>query len=174
MRKKLLIGLAVCITVFSLSTGVVSAKGKGKDLGDKIFKKMHLALEEKEDLKLSDSQIDQILNLKVKTKKDCIMKKAEIKTLLLDLKVQLMEDNIDMGKVNPIIDKKYGLKKEKAKSLLKAYASFKDILSKEQMDKLKEIYKQKCSMKSYGEKKEMMNKKMMERKHQRMDMPSRY
>ncbi|MCF7916732.1 MAG: hypothetical protein K9L61_03050 [Candidatus Omnitrophica bacterium] len=179
MGKKFLVGLAVCTVIFSLATGIVSAKGKGKDLGDKIFKKMYLALEEKEDLRLSDSQVDKILNLKVETKKDCIMKKAEIKSLLLDLKIQLMKDNIDMGKVNSIIDKKYELKKDKAKSLVKAYVSFKDILSQEQMDKLKEIYKKQCPRKGYGEKKKMM-KKMMERKHQMMeddqmmDMRNRY
>ncbi|MFO8053293.1 MAG: hypothetical protein R6U54_05000 [Candidatus Omnitrophota bacterium] len=174
MRKKLLIGLAVCAVVFSLSTSVASAKGKGKDLGGKVFKKMYLALEEKKDLGLSDSQVDKILNLKVKTKKDYIMKKAEIKALLLDLKVQLIKDNIDIGKVNSLIDEKYELKKNKAKLVIQAYVNFKDILSKEQTDQLKEIYKKKCPMGGYGEKKKIKNKKMIEGKHQMMDMRNRY
>jgi len=105
MFKKILVGLVICFLGVSLSAGIATAKDKDKDLGGKIFKKMYIALEEKEELGLSDSQFDRILDLKVATKKDYIMKKAEIKTTLLDLKVELMKDQIDMEKVNSLIDK---------------------------------------------------------------------
>ncbi|MCF7870389.1 MAG: hypothetical protein K9M01_04660 [Candidatus Omnitrophica bacterium] len=168
MKKKFLVVLAICAVSFSLSTGIASAKSKSGDLGDKLFKKMYIALKEKKDLKLSDSQVDEIVNLKVETKKDYTIKKAEIKNIGLDLKLQLMKDDIDTEKINSLIDEKYDLKKDKAKALIKAYASFKDILSKEQTERLKEIYKKKCLMKNYGNKRKMMKNKMMERDHQMM------
>lgn len=149
MFKKTLMSLVVCFTVISLSSGMVLGKGKGKDLGDKIFKKMHIALKEKAELGLSDAQLEKIIDLKVSAKKDYTMKKAEIKNTKLDLKVQLMKDEIDIRKVNSLIDKKYDIKAQKAKALIEAYVELKDVLSEKQMDQLKEIYKKKCSKSGY-------------------------
>ncbi len=156
MFKRIFVGLALCCSVMYLSTGIAAAKGKDKNLGDKILKKMHIALEKKEELGLSDAQFDEILALKVKTKKDCIMKKAEIETILLDVKAELMRDRVDIDKVNTLIDKKYNLKNNKTKTLIQSYVDLKDILTENQMDDLKEIYESKKHYKygygNYGKK----------------------
>ena len=65
-------------------------------------------------------------------------------------------EQIDTGAIDKLIDKKYDLKKEKAKSSVRAYASVKGLLTSEQKSKLKDLYK-KC-------KKEMMQGSTMKSK----------
>ena len=90
---------------------------------------------------ISDEQVKKIKGLKVSTKKDLIRKKADIDIVALDIKSALWEDEVDLATVNALIDRKYDLKKEKAKSLVAAYAALKGILTEEQRDKLKTLYR---------------------------------
>ena|SRR3989338_11078088 len=113
------------------------------DLEDKFFKKAHFILENQEELGLSDEQIKKVKELKIKTKKNIIKTDAEIEMTALDIKALMAEDTIDADAVNKLIDKKYDLKKDKVKSSLAAYLELKGILTKEQTEKIKEIYK-KC------------------------------
>mgnify|MGYP000282824940 CR=1 FL=1 len=62
--------------------------------------------------------------------------------LKIDIKAKLWEDTIDKKGINKLIDKKYELKKEKAKALVDAYAQFKKILTEEQNKALKTIIRQ--------------------------------
>ncbi|GAG18917.1 unnamed protein product [marine sediment metagenome] len=131
-------------------------KGCYKGLGKKFFFKTHMVLKNQDELGLSDKQVKEIKDLKMKTKKDLIRKKAEIDLVALDIKVAMHEEQIDTGAIDKLIDQKYDLKKEKAKSLVGAYAAVKGTLTDEQKSKLKSLWK-KC-------KKEMMQGAMMKGK----------
>jgi hypothetical protein len=121
-------------------------KGKsgkhGGDLESKFYKKAYLVYSNQDELGLSDEQAKKIKSLKMETKKDLIRKKAEIEILGLDIKSMLWEDVVNAEEINKLIDKKYELKKEKAKALVAAYATLKISLSEAQRDKLKELCKQ--------------------------------
>lgn len=117
-------------------------QGQRHSLEKKIFHKFHLAIANEVELKLSEEQYEKIKTLKINTKKDLIMKRAEIDVLKIDIKAKLWEDTIDKKGINKLIDKKYELKKEKAKALVDAYAQLKNILTEEQKKTLKTIIRQ--------------------------------
>ena len=106
---------------------------------EKVFKKIHVIMKNKDALKLSEDQITQIKKQKVDAKKDFIRKKAEIEVISVDIKSKLWDETIDVSGINKLVDQKYDLKKEKTKSLIAAYAELKKILSEEQKEKLEEL-----------------------------------
>jgi len=124
----------------------MSQKSDKMDMDKKLFSKCHMILENAKELGLSAQQIESIKDLKLKTKKDLIVKESEIDLAALDIKTELWKDTIDLNVINPLIDKKYDLKKEKAKILVAAMAGIKKTLSKDQMDKLKAMHDEKCEM----------------------------
>lgn len=145
MSKKI-IGtvLVIFALIFSISTAEVYARDCWKKEGywsleGKFSRKAHFILKNKEELGLSDKQIEKIKDLKIKTKKDLIRKNAELEILTLDVKSGLWKDTIDTDAVNKLVGKKYDLKKEKAMSLVNAYAALKDTLTKEQKEKMKDL-----------------------------------
>lgn len=122
-------------------------KKSGKaGMDEMLFRKFHIILESAKELELSAQQVESIKGLKLKTKKDLIKKESEIDLAALDVKAELWKEPINVNTVNPLIDKKYELKKEKAKIMIAALAALKSTLSKEQMDKLKAVYSQKSNM----------------------------
>jgi Spy/CpxP family protein refolding chaperone len=110
-----------------------------KGLKEKFFHKAHFMLKNKKKLGLSTEQVKKIKDLKIKTKKDLIKRKASIDIIAIDVKVQLWEDVINAKAVNSLIDKKYELKKAKAKSLVGAYVALKNVLTEEQKEDLKAL-----------------------------------
>ena len=150
MYKKFVV-LAVLVCFGLLATHVYAEKGHGKAKGDKwdLEKKFsHKAgwiLKSQEDLGLSDEQVKKIKALKYETQKDLIRKKAEIEIIAIDIKAKLHEDTIDTASINSLIDKKYDIKKEKAKSLVAACIALKATLTEEQKAKLKDLWK-KCKL----------------------------
>lgn len=128
-------------------------EGFHKGLEKKFFYKAQLILKNKDKLGLADKQLKKIKSLNIKTKKDVIRKDAELSIIVLDMKAAIREKQIDTAAVNKLLDKKYDLKRDKAKSSLAAYAALKRILTDEQKGKLKNILKR--------HKKEMMRGSMM-------------
>jgi hypothetical protein len=123
-------------------------KMKHKDnLEEKVFKKAHMIMKNKDELRLSENQITEIKKIKVNAKKDLIRKKAEIDVISVDIKSRLWDETIDVSGINKLVDQKYDLKKEKTKSLIAAYAELKKILSEEQKGILKELMHHKERMK---------------------------
>lgn len=116
--------------------------GRGHGLEKKVFHTFHLAMANEVELGLSEDQYEKIKTLKINTKKDLIIKRAEVDVLKIDIKAKLWEDTIDRKGINKLIDKKYELKKEKAKALVDAYAQFKKILTEDQKKMLKTIVRQ--------------------------------
>ena len=95
-----------------------------------------------EDLGLSDDQIAKIKALKLDVKKELIQQNADIDIPGIDIKAEMYADTIDVDAINKLISKKYDLKKAKAQYLVTKYAQLKNILTAEQKDKLKDIWKQ--------------------------------
>ena len=118
-------------------------KDRHFDLEDKFFKKTGMMLSNKEELGLSDEQVNKVKELKMNTKKDIIRKDAEIEILALEIKSEMWKDPADTVAVNKLVDKKYDLKKEKTKALVAGCAALKDVLTKDQEAKMKELRK-KC------------------------------
>jgi len=110
-----------------------------QSLDGKVLKQLQLAIEYQDALEASDSQIEKIRELKIRLKKDLIQRKAAIDLIGVDIKSKLWADDIDRKDINELIDRKYELKKAKAKSVVEAWIELKDILKDEQEEKLKDI-----------------------------------
>ncbi|MFH1847184.1 MAG: hypothetical protein ABH869_06495 [Candidatus Omnitrophota bacterium] len=155
-KRRAKLTLTAVVLVSSILTMNVYADGCGKMCGK--MKSGHMNLEEKfsckalfimeneEELGLSEQQIDSIKELRMTAKKDIIRKKAEIDIVGLDIKKELWEDTINVAVIDALIDQKYDFKKEKQKILIKAYASLKNVLTEDQKQKMKNIFKQKKTM----------------------------
>ncbi|MCQ9206365.1 MAG: hypothetical protein NG740_00565 [Omnitrophica bacterium] len=156
MSKKLIGIVAVVALVFGALALTAFADGYGKEEGyhgkgkgggfeDKVSCKAYFLLKNKEELGLSDKQIDKIKKLKLSVKKDAIKKSAEIEVLALDIKAGLWKDKANSAALGKLIDKKYKLKAEKAKAAIGAYVALKKVLTKPQKAKMKGLFK-KCKV----------------------------
>jgi len=147
MKGKRIISLLIAVvfltSLFVNSSYAMMQKGHGKkSFEEKIMKKLCIVLKDKDELGLTDAQMKEIKGLKVETKKNIIRSNADIDIIKVDIKFLMYDDKIDTGRINKLIDKKYDIKKEKAKSLVAVYADLKDILTDEQEKKLKELCRQ--------------------------------
>jgi hypothetical protein len=118
-----------------------NSRHDGYGLDIKFFYKVQQTLENQEELGISEAQYEKIKTLKVNLKKDLIKQKAEIALITVDIKSKLWEDTVDKESIYKLIDQKYELKKAKAKALVEACATFKEILTDYQKKKLKGILK---------------------------------
>ncbi len=150
MRKRLMaIAAAVLVTILAVAIaisfadeyGCKESKGHYGKSKSEVESKAYKILKYGEELRLSDIQIDKIKELLLKSKKDAIKQDAEIEVITLDIKSQMRADNIDTEVINTLIDKKYELKKAKAKSSMAAYIQLKSILTNKQKGRLKKLYK---------------------------------
>lgn len=151
-RRFIGVGLLVPVFVFSMLSAEAYAgmhgkmKGHGDGLESKFSYKVGMILRNEEELGLSGEQVKQLKELKVATKKDLVRKNADIDILAIDIKSKLWGETIDVEGVNALIDRKYEIKKAKAKSLVAACVALKGILTDEQLKKFKSL-KKKCKMK---------------------------
>lgn len=113
-----------------------------EDQKDAFMKKVKLIYRFQEELGITDEQLESLKTIKNTVKKDIIMKKAEIEVISVDIKAALEVDDIDVTAVNALIDKKYEIKKAKAKITVEALAKLKNVLTPAQKDKLKMLIKE--------------------------------
>lgn len=153
MKKKTLLTILTALIIFSLAVpGGYADMKKGCMMGGmkmgqqkegleaKFYSKVKFMLTNYEELGLTDKQIEAIKALKFKVKRDLIKTDADIDIAKVDMKVELWKDKYDLNALDKIIDRKYDLKKEKAKYLVKAIADLKSILTDEQMKKAKSMW----------------------------------
>ena len=155
--KKTLILLVLLVFCFSAVAVSYADGGYGKKWGyhgkcgkndgpgqeEMVLKKAHFILFNKEELDLSDKQYDQIKAMKVALKKDLIKRNADIDLVKVDIKVEMWEDKVNTVAVDKLIDKKYDLKKDKAKMIVKTCADMKNVLNEDQVKKMKTLCKKK-------------------------------
>ena len=158
MRRNLLLTIAIVLTFGLLQSVSFACDGKGwskhhgKDmpLDKKLFKKLHMIFSHQDELGISDDQLAKIKELKIALKKDLIQKEADIDLVKVDIRSALYEDEINLEVVNKLIDQKYETKKSKSKQVVSTIAELKKILTKDQMDKLKDLKKQQHRGRSEG------------------------
>jgi len=119
-------------------------RGERASLEDKFYHKAHFVLVHKETAGLSDEQIQAIKDLKHETKKTLIKQQADIDILVVDIESKLRaHPTLDLEGINQLIDQKYEIKKSKVKGLASAFSQLKGIVTEEQWDKLKAVWKKK-------------------------------
>ena len=149
MKKYLIVTMALALTVGLMQSVSFADKGyrdgqrvyQKKSIKAKFFKTVRLIYLYQDELKVSDEQLNKIKELKVALKKDLIRKKADIKVIKVDIRSLLYEDEVDVDAVNRLIDQKYEIKKAKSKMVVESYAKLKKVLTKEQMDNLRRIFR---------------------------------
>lgn len=146
--KKWCLVIMVFVLVFGITTNAFSEAGCGKGKGrhggweQKVFKKAICMLKSKEELNLTDEQIQKIKDTKIKMKKDLIRIQADIDTVAVDIKAMLWEDDVNLEEVNKLIDHKYGLKASKAKLVVQTCQSLDNVLTDKQKETLETLKKQ--------------------------------
>ena len=145
LKKMTVLLLLVVFSSMCLMPQAVYADGKkmGYDqkegLEGKFCYKVKFMMKNKEELGLSDKQVAQIKDLKYSTKKELIKQNAEIDLAKLECESKLYEDKLDVAAMDQLIEKKYDLKKAKAKYLVSQYAKLKTVLTDDQMKKMKSM-----------------------------------
>lgn len=137
--------LASLLLVFACSYSQAYANEhyqKKDDMEGMFFKKIHAVEENQEELGLTEDKIQAIKKLKIETEKNLVKQDADIKIASIDLTAKMQEYPIDVTAVDKLIDQKYELKKSRAKDLVDAIAKVKGSLTKEQYDKLCQIWKE--------------------------------
>ncbi|MCG3176646.1 MAG: hypothetical protein MOGMAGMI_01604 [Candidatus Omnitrophica bacterium] len=110
-------------------------------IAGKILKKAEFFLDNAEGIGLSKEQIKQIKDIKHTTKKDMIFAEAGMKAFYLDVKAKLWEEKVDVDGLNKLIDDATAEMSKGAKKSVQSYAELKAVLSDDQMNKAKEIWK---------------------------------
>ena len=152
MKKIMILTLAVlfvlCASISYADHGKACSMMQGKcggggDMGidDKFFMKSSFILENDDEIDLSNDQVTKIKDLTAKTQKMVIAKEAEINTIAVDIKTAMHQDTVDAAALKALVAKKYDLKKEKALAAVDAYIELKNILTKDQKDKMKQVWK---------------------------------
>jgi len=164
-----------CITALVVAAAVFAAPafadshskyekyGKEKKgyLEEKFYDKAKFFLSNADEIGLTEGQVKEIKAVKHDTKKTLIKQQAEMDVLAVDIKSMMYTEDIDTAAVAQLIDKKYEIKKEKAKTLVDAIARIKKVPTKGQMDKAREIWKQEEKEEKMAEKGGMMYPGMM-------------
>ena len=117
---------------------------------EKFFHFAHLALENHEELGLSEDAVKKIRELKIGTKKSLIRNRAEAELLMVDIISKLHTEKPEISEINRLIDKKFDVKKAGMKKLIASFVALKKLLSKEQMKQMKAI----CKSEGYRQPKE--------------------
>ena len=112
-------------------------------ISDSVFYKAGMLMAAKDEIGLTDAQVDQIKVIKLDFKKTLVRLEADIEVLGLDVKKGLYENPVDVDAVNALIDQKYAIKIAKAKASVQALADVKSVVTDEQWTKLKELKRDK-------------------------------
>lgn len=161
--KNLALALMACL-VLSLPAGVMAdqskdwkkerekrSHSKGKNvLAHKALWKAHFYLKNADELNLTDEQRDKIVTIKIDLKKKLIRDNAEIQATKIDLFAALHKDDLDAIKIHSTIDKKYELKKGLAKASVQAIIDLNGLLTPEQKEKTKELWKKQRKKSRYS------------------------
>jgi hypothetical protein len=113
----------------------------GSDLEALFFHKAIFFLKCADQIGLTDDQMEKIKTLKLEVKKGLIRQNAELEILEMDVETALRGRPVDVKAVNLILDKKFEIKKAKARSLVQAIADLKAILTDEQYGKAKALWR---------------------------------
>jgi Spy/CpxP family protein refolding chaperone len=135
-----------------------------EESGGMFFHQARFILMQKDEIGLTEEQVEKVKTLQYNVEKNLIKEKADLELLVLDIREELRKDDINLNAVRGLIDKKYAAKAQKAKEDVEAYVNLKNILSKDQQKKLQEMGKGGMKGKMEHGEKGMWRGKMMESK----------
>lgn len=107
----------------------------------------YLKFEDK--LDLSENQVKELKSIKDDYKKNVIKKKAELKTLMVDFKAMVSEDDIDLKEVKSMIGKISDVKEALMYRGFEASVKAKEVLNSKQRDKVEDFKKDFHKKKEY-------------------------
>ncbi len=111
-------------------------------IASKLEMKSGVLLKHKDDLSLSEEQINTIKQLALAAQKSEIRQRADQKLFSLDLRTKMHEENLNVQEINALIDKNTAALADAAKANVAAYAKLKEVLTAEQKKKLEELKKE--------------------------------
>jgi hypothetical protein len=112
-----------------------------------IMKKSCFLLGNAEELGLSDDQMKKIKSIKMETKKQYILTKAQMEAGFIDLKMKLHEDTLDMEGLNAMADQFAAGFADATKKAIQNYAALKGVVTADQMAKAKKMWMKKKQQK---------------------------
>lgn len=110
---------------------------------DKIMKQAHFLLDNKDEIGLSEEQIDTVKGLKLEAKKSMIRGGADMQIMMLDIKSKLGDDVLDVEGINAMIDGGMAQMSQSVKASVEFYAKLKAVLTPEQIEKSKALWSKK-------------------------------
>ncbi|MBI4549577.1 MAG: hypothetical protein HY714_01455 [Candidatus Omnitrophica bacterium] len=110
-------------------------------LHEKYFMKVHFLLKHEKQLALTEEQVQALTERKFEMKRQLIQAESQKKLFMLDIYKKLHTDAPNVDEINALIDSKTEVKKTLAKSLVQALVDAKSLLTPEQREKAKELYK---------------------------------
>ena len=121
------------------------AKGSASHcpIAAKFFMKAHVYLENKDELGLTDEQVETIKKLKSEMKKLYIRQDADMEIGMMDMEEKLSAPQVDVEGLNKMIDDGMAGMTATAKSAVASYAKLKTVLTPEQAAKAKTLWKAK-------------------------------
>ena len=117
--------------------------GHGCPITAKFTKKSQFMLQNQADLGLSADQVKTIEALQLDVEKLSLRQEADMKIWMLDLKAKLKEDPIDTEALNVMMEQGAAGMAQSGKASIGAYAKLKGVLSPQQMQKMKDLWKAK-------------------------------
>ncbi len=93
---------------------------------------------------LSESQLSRIRDIKFNTDKEVVKLRSDMELKEIDLRQELSKDNPDMTKVERLIKAKHAIMADIELAKVKEYMDVKRILSEKQIEKLKEIMRERA------------------------------
>ncbi len=161
MKKVITVLVCSCFVLMSIGmaeSGAKAGRRKGADgcgMYEKFYSNVKIVLKNSEKLGLTDAQREQVKEMKYDVKKNKIQACADINLLSVDISKALWQKEVDLDEVNALIDQKYQSKAQLKKDMVGAYVALNSMLSPEQRDMVKSIYKcrkAETCQKAYGKK----------------------
>lgn len=143
--------LVTCLGLSSAYAGgdkcCYKSDGKEMSLEKKFDKKVKFVSKHEDELALTEEQKKSIKDIKTALKKSLIEQEAKVETVKLDIHEGLYERPVNVEALNALVDQKYEAKKAASKSLIKAFADFKNVFTDQQYETMKKLWKEKDNKK---------------------------
>jgi hypothetical protein len=107
----------------------------------KFMKKAAFFLDNSTEIGLSDDQVGKIKVLKDDVQKIYVRQGADMQVFMIDLQAKMSEPKVDVDGINKMIDSSAAAMTQGTKSVVEKYAQLKAVLSDEQMNKAKAVWK---------------------------------
>ncbi|MDD5634733.1 MAG: Spy/CpxP family protein refolding chaperone [Candidatus Omnitrophica bacterium] len=117
---------------------------QGGDYSRGSYCKIGILLSKAEELNLTESQIKAMMELKNRVDKQMINYDAQIGVVMIDLRAMMCQDDLNKAEIDKLIDKKYEIKKEKAKYITSTMVEVNSLLTPDQKKAYKSMMKNKC------------------------------